>query len=142
MPFPVSNEAGEVVVGVSGDNAYGVNVNSTNKDTARAFVDFMLQESGYAQTEGKISMVIGDEFPAALAAFEGSAFQVDEPATAENEGKWNAVHDESELGLWSGSEYQVMIVEAATGNRSESFDEIMAIWNEQWKTALETVNAE
>lgn len=142
MPFPVSNAEGEVVVGVSGDNAYGINVNSDNKATARAFVEFMLQESGYAQSQGMISIVIGDEFPAALADFEGSAFQVDEPATAENEGKWDAVHNESELGLWSGSEYQVMIVEAATGNRSETFDEIMTLWNEQWKAALETVNAE
>lgn len=142
MPFPISNDAGEVVVGAAPDYCYGINVNSENKAAARAFVDFMVQESGYAVSQGEISIVIGDAFPTTLADFEGCAFQVDEPAQPENEGKWDAVHNQSELGLWSGSEYQVKIVEAAFGNVDMSFDDIMAEWNEKWSAALETVNAD
>lgn len=142
MPFPISNADGEVVVGASPDYCYGINVNSKNKDAARAYVDYMVQESGYAVSQGEISIVIGDEFPATLVDFKDCAFQVDTPATAENEGKWDAVHNESELGLWSGSEYQVAIVEAAFGNTDKSFDDIMNEWNEKWSKALDAVNAD
>ena len=140
MPFPVSNAAGEVVVGAAPDYCYGVNVNSGNKDTAKAYIEFMLKDSGYAIDNGEISIVNGDPLPATLSEFEGVAFQVDLPATPENEGKWDAVHNESELALWSGSEYQVGIVEAAFGNVDKSFDDIMGEWNEKWSAALEAVN--
>ena len=142
MPFPISNSEGEVVVGASPDYSYGINVNSDNKAAARAFIDFMVQESGYAVSQGEISIVIGDTFPATLSDFEDCAFQVDSPAQPENEGKWDAVHNESELGLWSGSEYQVKIVEAAFGNVDATFDEIMDEWNARWSEALDTVNAD
>lgn len=142
MPFPISNADGDVVVGAAPDYCYGVNVNSENKDAAKAFVKFMVEESGYALDAGEMSIVKDSEFPSSLADFEGCAFQVDEPAQAENEGKWDAVHNQSELGLWSGSEYQVKIVEAAFGNVDMSFDDIMAEWNEKWSAALEVVNAD
>lgn len=142
MPFPISNASGEVVVGASPDYAYGINVNSENKAAARAFVDFMVNESGYAVSQGEISIVIGDSFPETLSDFADCAFQVDSPAQPENEGKWDAVHNESELGLWSGSEYQVQIVEAAFGNVDKSFDDIMNEWNEMWSAALDAVNAD
>ena len=142
MPVPVSNADGEISVGASGDTAWGINVNSENKEAARAFLDFMMLESGYAVDNGEMSIAIGDEFPEALANFEGYSFLVDSPSQPENAGKWDAVHNESELGLWSGSEYQVMIVEAAFGNVDKSFDDIMAEWNAKWKEALETVNAD
>lgn len=140
MPFPISNDEGEVVVSVSPDYAYGINVNSDNKATARAFLDFMVDESGYAVSQGEISIVLGDEFPTALKDFENCAFLVETPASEANEGKWDAVHNESELALWSGSEYQVMIVEAAFGNVDKTYDDIMAEWNAKWSEALETVN--
>ena len=117
-----------------------INVNSENKAAARAFLDFMVEQSGYAVDAGEISIVIGDAFPTSLADFENCAFQVDEPAQPENEGKWDAVHNESELGLWSGSEYQVMIVEAAFGNRDMTYDDVMAEWNTRWNDAIDTVN--
>ncbi len=142
MPFPISNEAGEIVVGAAPDYCYGVNVNSENKAAAKAFVKFMVEESGYAQDAGEISIVKGQKFPEALTNFENCALQVDEPAQPENEGKWDTVHNQSELGLWSGSEYQVKIVEAAFGNVDMSFDDIMAEWNEKWSAALEAVNAD
>lgn len=141
MPFPISNASGEVVVGVSPDYQYGINVHSENKDAARAFVDFMVNESGYAESQGGISIVKGADFPSTLADFADCEFQVDSPAQPENDGKWDAVHNESELGLWNGTT-QVEIVEAAFGNVDKSFDDIMGEWNEKWSTALETVNAD
>ena len=79
--------------------------------------------------------------PATLAEFVGAIMVIDNPASPEYEGKWDAVHNESELGLWSGSEYQIEIVEAAFGNVDKDFDTIMGEWNEKWSAALESVNA-
>ena len=101
----------------------------------------MLQESGYADKQGEISIVKGSAMPATLADFEGANMVIDNPASPENEGKWDAVHNESELGLWSGSEYQIEIVEAAFGNVDKDFNTIMGEWNEKWSAALESVNA-
>lgn len=141
MPFPVTSSDGNQYVSASGDYAYAINVNSSNKATARAFIDYMLQESGYADKQGEISIVKGSAMPATLADFEGANMVIDNPASPENEGKWDAVHNESELGLWSGSEYQIEIVEAAFGNVDKDFDTIMGEWNEKWSAALESVNA-
>lgn len=141
MPFPVTGSDGNQYVSASGDYAYAINVNSSNKATARAFIDYMLQESGYADKQGEISIVKGSAMPATLADFEGANMVIDNPASPENEGKWDAVHNESELGLWSGSEYQIEIVEAAFGNVDKDFDTIMGEWNEKWSAALESVNA-
>lgn len=140
MPFPVTSSDGTQYTSASGDYAYGINVNSENKATARAFIDYMLLESGYAEKQGEISIVKGSAMPDTLADFEGIEMVIDNPATAENEGKWDAVHNESELGLWSGSEYQVEIVEAAFGNVDKDFDTLMGEWNAKWSAALDAVN--
>lgn len=140
MPFPVTSSDGNQYVSASADYAYGINVNSENKATARAFIDYMLLESGYAEKQGEISIVKGSALPSTLVDFEGAEFVIDNPATAENEGKWDAVHNESELGLWSGSDYQIEIVEAAFGNVNKDFETLMAEWNTRWSDALDSVN--
>ena len=140
MPFPVTGKDGNQYVSASGDYSYAINVNSKNKATARAFIDYMLQESGYADKQGEISIVKGSALPATLADFEGSNMVVDNPASPENEGKWDAVHNESELALWNGSEYQTELIEAAFGNVDKDFDTIMGEWNDKWSAALDAVN--
>ncbi len=141
MPFPVSSADGTQYVSASGDYSYAINVNSSNKATARAFIDYMLQESGYADKQGEISIVKGSALPSTLADFEGANMVVDNPASPENEGKWDAVHNESELALWSGSEYQTELIEAAFGNVDKDFDTMMGEWNAKWSAALDSVNA-
>lgn len=140
MPFPVTSSDGKQYVSASTDYAYGININSSNKATARAFIDYMLLESDYSEKQGTISIVAGSSLPSTLADFEGAEFVIDAPATPENEGKWDEVHNESELGLWSGSEYQIEIIEAAFGNVNKDFDTIMGEWNDRWSAALDSVN--
>lgn len=140
MPFPVTSADGNQYAAASPDYCYGVIINSDNKEAARAFVDFMMLESGYAEKQGIISIVNGSSMPDTLADFENVTMVIDNPATTENEGKWDAVHNESELGLWSGSEYQLEVIEAAFGNVDKDFDTIMTEWNEKWGAALDSVN--
>lgn len=145
MPFPVAAGDGKLYVGADADYSYGISKSSKNKPTAYAWVDFMLNESGFADKQGEISIVNNATLPENLAAFEGVEFVVTQPAKEENEGKWDKVHNESELNLWSGSEYQADIIDTALGHSqlgSKSYDDVMKIWNDKWSTALDTVNAE
>ncbi|MGN0496252.1 MAG: ABC transporter substrate-binding protein [Lachnospiraceae bacterium] len=143
MPFPVAADDGTIYTGADADYSYGIPTSSDNKPTAKAWVEFMLNESGFAETQGEISIVKGSALPENLADFEGVEFIVTNAATTENDGKWDAVHNESELALWSGSQYQADIIDTALGqsqNGFKSFDEVMNQWNEKWNAALESVN--
>lgn len=144
MPFPVAAEDGQVYTGADADYAYAIPTTSDNKPTAKAWIDFMLNESGYADAQGIISIVKDAPLPANLASFEGTEFIVMNAATEENAGKWDAVHNESELNLWSGSSYQAEIIDTALGQSPsgyKSFDDVMGAWNEKWNAALESVNS-
>lgn len=134
MPFPVSVD-GKQYATAGADYCYAINANSSNKATARAWIDFMVDESGYALKQGSISIVKGDPFPETLADFEGIEMVVDNPATTENEGKFDVLSSESEINLYAEPEKQ-RIIEAAMGSTSESFDDIMNDWNERWAEAL------
>ena len=140
MPFPVSVD-GKQYATAGADYCYAININSSNKDTARAWIDFMVDESGYALKQGSISIVKGDPMPDTLADFAGIELVIDNPAASENEGKFDVLSSESEINLYAEPEKQ-RIIEAAMGSTSESFDDIMNDWNARWKEALENYTPE
>ena len=121
MPFPVAADDGKIYVGSDADYSYGIPTSSDNKATARAWIDFMLNESGFADKQGEISIVKDAPLPANLADFEGVEFVITAAATTENAGKWDAVHNESELNLWGGSSYQAEIIDTALGQSQSGF---------------------
>ena len=133
MPFP-SNIDGKQYSTAGADYCYAVNKNSDNKATARAWVNFMIDESGFASSEGGISLLIDSELPDTLKDFTAVELVVDAPATAENDGLFDLLSNESEIVLYGDTE-KVRIVEAALGTSGETFEEIMADWNERWTTA-------
>ena len=133
MPFP-SNIDGKQFSTAGADYCYAVNKNSANKATARAWVDFMIDESGFDSSEGGISLLNDSELPDTLKDFTAVELVVDAPATAENDGLFDLLSNESEIVLYGDTE-KVRIVEAALGTSGETFEEIMADWNERWTTA-------
>ena len=139
MPFP-SNVDGKQFSTAGADYCYAVNKNSDNKATARAWVNFMIDESGFASSEGGISLLIDSELPDTLKDFTAVELVVDAPATAENDGLFDLLSNESEIVLYGDTE-KVRIVEAALGTSGETFEEIMADWNERW-TAAQQENIE
>lgn len=59
MPFP--NEVnGKQYMTIVADYCYGINRNSTQKEAARSYIDFMLDESGYALDHEILSLVKTD----------------------------------------------------------------------------------
>lgn len=135
MPFPV-NIDGKQYATAGADYTYAINSNSKNKATARAWIDYMIDESGFAVSEGSINILKGDPLPESLKDFDGIELVVDAAATPENEGKFDTLSQESEINLYADTEKK-RIVEAAMGSTSESFDDIMNDWNTKWAEALE-----
>ncbi|MNB63316.1 Multiple sugar-binding protein precursor [compost metagenome] len=135
MPFPTN--ASKVIVPLSDDYNIGISVHSKNKEAARAWVDWFINESGYPTTEGGgMSPVKGAELPEILKQYEGTdvTFQTITPAKAGEEGLVDAIDKQAEIGLWQ-PDFKKRIIEAAIGNRKESFDDIMKDLNDKWTKA-------
>ncbi|MFP4977293.1 ABC transporter substrate-binding protein [Paenibacillus sp. CN-4] len=132
MPFPTN--ADKVVVPLADDYLIGVSIHSQNKAASRAWVDWFINESGYPTTEGGgMSPVKGAELPEILKAYEGTdiKFEALAPAEAGQEGLVDAIDKDAEIGLWQ-PDFKKRIIEAAIGNRDESYDDIMKELNDAW----------
>lgn len=133
MPFPW-NINGKQYATAGADYCYGINSHSENKVTARAWMDYMIDESGFALSEGSISLLKDDPLPDTLKDFTNAELVVDAPATPENDGLFDMLNNESEIALTSDIEKK-RIVEAAIGSSHESFEDIMKDWNARWAQA-------
>jgi ABC-type glycerol-3-phosphate transport system substrate-binding protein len=138
MPFPYTNADGSLYAGSGGDRNVAVNTNSQNKEAARAWIDFFLNETDYAKQLGAINVLKSkqSEFPDALKAFQdlGVKLIVNNPAPASEAGLLDKIDQKSEVGLWQ-SDFKKRIVEAAMGTRKESYDDIMKDLNAKWAKA-------
>lgn len=83
-----------------------------------------------------MSPVKGAELPEILKQFEGTdvTFDTLAPAKAGEEGWVDAIDKEAEIGLWQ-PDFKKVIIEAAIGNRKDSYDDIMKDLNDKWKAA-------
>lgn len=75
MPFPFTHEDGSRYAAMAGDYKMGINKYSENKEAARAWLDWFINESGFAVDTGAISPVKGAELPESLADFETANVQ-------------------------------------------------------------------
>lgn len=135
MPFPTNAE--KVIMPLSADYNLAINVNSENKEAARAWVDFFIHESGYPTEQAfGLSPDKSAPLPEALKAFEGTGveFMTLSPAQEGQEGLVDKIDKEAEIGLWAEN-FKKRIVEAAIGNTDETYDEIMADLNKDWVEA-------
>lgn len=131
MPFPNSVNGNQYST-LSVDYCYGVARNSDNKAAAKAFVYFMIDESGYAFDHDTISIVKADPYPECYSGMTQTSMQ---NSVALSQIHYNQfIKLSSKLNLSDTSEY-ARIVEAAVGERDESFDDIMADWNARWESS-------
>ncbi|WP_454191377.1 extracellular solute-binding protein [Paenibacillus sp. Marseille-Q7038] len=139
MPFPTN--ADKVIVPLGADYNLAINVNSKNKAAAKAWVDFFIHESNYAvEQAGSISAVVGAELPEILKEYgdKGVEFKTITASKEGQEGLVDKIDKEAEVGLWQ-PDFKKRIIEAALGNRKESFDDIMKDLNDAWIEARKTV---
>ncbi len=131
MPFPNTVD-GKQYATVSVDYCYSVAKNSENKEAAKAFVFFMLDESGYAVDQDAISILKTDPYPECYSGMTQTAMRNSIAPSTSHYSQFLELS--TKLNLSNGSEY-VRIVEAASGKREETFDEIMEDWNARWESS-------
>lgn len=134
MPFP-SNKDGKMYSATGGDYKIAINKNSKNKEAARAWLDFFVDESGYAVSQGGISPVKGTSLPENLSDFKSMNVTLVEnnPAPAGKESLVDDIDKEAQVGRWQDN-FKKRIVEAALNNK-ESFEDISRDLNSKWQAA-------
>lgn len=135
LPFP-STDGGMFFSTTGGDYKAAINRHSDNKAAARAWLDFFVDESGYAADSGAISPLLADPLPAQLEEFASNGVELIEqnPASADEQGLVNNIDNEAEVGLFQPN-YRQRIVDAARGATDESLEEIFADLNARWSEA-------
>lgn len=141
MPFPAQVD-GKFHSVIAGDYKNGINVNSTNKDAARAWVYWFADESGYAADQGGISPRLDGPTPATLKDFEAAGVEYVElnPAPAGEESLVADIDSAAEIGLW-GPDYRRRIIDAARGARDESKQDIFDDLNSRWAAARASIDS-
>lgn len=129
MPFP-NNIEGKQYVTAAADYSYAITKNSKNKEVAKAFVDFMLDESGYAFDHDTISVLKTDPYPECYGDMEQTVIKNTVYTNNEAYALYNSLS--TNLQLYNTDEY-VRLVEAASGKTGESFEDVMNDWNTRWE---------
>lgn len=136
MPFPYTNEDGHIYSLSSGDYTMGISVNSNNKITARAWIDFFADESGYAASEGFIPPLKTADLPSNLSAFQdlGVVLINENPGAGDLDGLFDELDNESEIGFWT-PDFKQRLIDAARGQTSETLSDIFNELNDDWNDA-------
>lgn len=137
MPFPY-NIDGQQYASVELDYCYAVNKNSANKETAKAWIDYMLNKSGFAKSEGALPIRRKGSLPDVLSNFKDVEFVVNNPATVENTGKYEKLNELSCIYLDTDTEKN-RLIQSALGKSDEDFEDIMNDWNLRWKAATQGI---
>ncbi|BCN32112.1 ABC transporter substrate-binding protein [Anaeromicropila herbilytica] len=144
MSFPISVNGTQYAT-AGPDYCYGINAKSSddNKLASELFVKFMVEQSGLAFSEGSLPIVKSDtKLPELFSAFQGVEFVVDTPAEEGKEDILNQVNTESELMINAGGNTKVAEIIEHAANKDESFDDIMADWNQKWSDAQDSVGVD
>lgn len=141
MPFPYQVD-GTFYSTIGGDYKNAINVNSDNKATARAWIEWFAAESGYALSQGGLSPLVDGPSPDTLGDFDAAGVQYIElaPAPAGSESLENDIANTAEIDLF-GPIYRQQLVDiargAADGDKESFFEQL----NQRWADARAQVGS-
>lgn len=138
MAFPITVD-GKQYVGAGPDFCYGINCNSSadEKTAAMCYVKYLVEKSGFAQSQGGLSIVKGDAYPEALSSLKEMDVVVNKPAASGEENLYNDINNDSELGINVSGAVPTQVVEEAV-SETKTFEEMVDEWNEKWTAAQES----
>ena len=138
MPFPITVN-GKQYAAAGPDYCYGINVNSSedNQIAAMCYVKWLVEKSGYAESEGGISVYKDAQLPEALSSFADVELIINDPAPEGEETLANDINNNSELGVNVSGYIPKEIVENAITPDGLTMDEMVQEWNEKWTAAQE-----
>ncbi|GAA5201584.1 ABC transporter substrate-binding protein [Microbacterium jejuense] len=138
MPFPIQHD-GEFYAATGPDISLGINVHSKNKVTARAWLDFLADESTYSQDMGGLSPRKDGPTPEVLQDFLDNVeiFELNLPPDGE-EARYNDVSTAAGIITTDGRYRQELIDAARTGSetKKQAFDRL----NEAWAKGVASVD--
>ena len=109
------------------------------------FIKWFTEESGFTYNEGGIPVSLKiDEYPEVYQAFDENnvEFVAEEPALPGEETLLNELNADSELMVNNGGADKVQRIVEAAFNGTETYDEIIADWNQRWTDAQNANNVE
>lgn len=132
MALP-ANAGGTQYAIVGGDYNLAINKHSTVKAAARAWIDWLIEESGFTDTQGMVSPLLDNPLPDNLAGLSDAGVELIElnPAPAGEEALFNNIADTAQIDIW-GNIYRQKLVDiargAADGDKQSYFDELNTRW--------------
>lgn len=136
MTYPASVD-GKQAATIVGDYYLGINKNSDKQTAARAWVDFLVDKSGFTQDEGMISAVTADELPANLNGLTENNVELLElsPAPEGEESLFSDTADKSQVDVW-GNIYRQKLIDVARGQAEGDKNSVFAGLNDAWGQAV------
>jgi ABC-type glycerol-3-phosphate transport system substrate-binding protein len=135
MPLPVQ-VGGKYCSVEAPDYKYAVNIHSSHKAAARAWIDWVLNKSGYATSVSGISSVKGSTLPEILQPFSAAGAKM----IIESQAKTQQVNDidkAGEVGLQT-PDYRQKLIDSARGAGGGSLDSILSDLSKKWKSGQQT----
>ncbi|MFF5075691.1 ABC transporter substrate-binding protein [Actinoplanes sp. NPDC000266] len=137
-PFPYQKD-GRFHAQITGDYSAAVSKNSGNKATAKAFLDWFVNESGFAAGQQAIPTAISQPMPKVIKDFEDTGVELlSLPAATTNSGKEDEIIKESEIDL-TGNIYRQKLVDIARGAAKGDKNSYFADLNKRWGAAQSKV---
>jgi ABC-type glycerol-3-phosphate transport system substrate-binding protein len=131
LPFP-AQVGGKYCSVEAPDYQYGVNIHSTHKAAARAWIDWFLNKSGFAAANSGISTVKGSGLPQVLQPFTAAGVKMITISQTKTP-RVNAIDKASEVGL-QAPDYRQKIIDAARGAGGGSLSSILSDLSKKWKS--------
>lgn len=131
MPFPHEINGMQYMT-ISTDYNYAISRYCQYPEAARAYIDFMLDESGYALDHETLSIVKTDPYPESYGDMENVILLTTSQAKSDAYSIRKKLS--INLNMEDGTEAQ-RIIEAAKGYRQETFSDIAKDWNTRWESA-------
>ncbi|QGQ19979.1 extracellular solute-binding protein [Cellulomonas sp. JZ18] len=132
MPVPVQVD-GKFHAVAGGDYNLGINVNSDNKVTARAWIDWFNEESGYSESQVGLSPLKGGPVPAALQGFMEQVELITLNPAPEGEESLFADIDTASGIVTTDPKFRQATIDAARSGaktKQQIFDELNTAWAE------------
>lgn len=138
-PMPWKTDEGFTSVTAS-DKFLAVSKYSNNKATAKAWIDWFTNESGFAASQGAISPVISDPAPDTLSDFAdlGVTYLELAPDPVGKEAVINDIANEAEIDLF-GNTYRQKLIDVARGAADGDKESAFRDLNERWAAARAAV---
>ncbi|MFC5434906.1 ABC transporter substrate-binding protein [Microbacterium suwonense] len=133
MTFPATGADGTQYAVVGGDYNLGINVNSNVKAAARAWIDFLIEDSGFTDTQGMVSALLSKDLPDNLSGLSDNGVELIElnAAPAGKEALFNTIAEKSQIDIWANI-YRQKLIDiargAADGDKQSYFDELNKRW--------------